>query len=95
MTDPVTTPDQSADGTEFPYAQDHEAVWHRRPADDTWSVVPEEHSCSTICGKQIVSAHVSPSHPLSVGNYSYTENDVCPECDRLDADAPARPGEQS
>lgn len=86
MTQPITR----ADGTEYPYAQDHEAVWHRRPADDEWSIDPNEHSCSTICGKQIVSAHISPSHPLGPGNYSYTAADVCPACDQLDPDAPTR-----
>lgn len=77
------------DGTEYPYAQDHEGIWHRRPAGDRWSTELDEYSCSTVCGKQIVSAHVSPGHPLGDGNYSYTEDDVCMACERV----PVQPSE--
>lgn len=71
----------TADGAEWPYAQDQQGIWHRRPADDGWSIEPEEYSCRTVCGKGIVSAHVSQSHPLGPGNYSYTEADVCRVCE--------------
>jgi hypothetical protein len=74
-----------ADGTEYPYARGDDGLWHRRPADDTWSTEPNEYSCSTVCGKQIISANVSASHPLAEGNYSYTEADVCRECEGVTA----------
>lgn len=51
-----------ADGTEYPFAGDLDGVWHRRPANDTWTRDADT-QCSTVCGAAIPSVNVSTFHP--------------------------------
>ncbi len=55
------------DSATFPYAQDLDGVWHKRPEGDEWrggSIAgyggPQ---CRTRCGREIHSVHVSDSEP--------------------------------
>jgi hypothetical protein len=47
----------------YPFAQDLDGVWHRRPEGDEWVTSVEEPNCRTVCGKAIYSVHVSGFEP--------------------------------
>lgn len=57
------------DSAEFPWAQDLDSVWHRRPTGDRWIAFDtrgdgwQGPQCMTACGKAIWSVHVSGFQP--------------------------------
>lgn len=54
------------DSATFPWAQDLDRVWHRRPAGDYWRPMRDGYEgpqCTTNCGRAINSAHVSEYMP--------------------------------
>jgi hypothetical protein len=59
----------SADGTAYPYAQDLDRVWHKRPADDQWtnydrrSHAADQPQFRSMCGKALPSVHVAQTPP--------------------------------
>lgn len=57
--DPCPPPDAA----NYPYAQDFDGVWHRRPVGDEWIVTVDGPNCHTACGKAIPSVHVSDGYP--------------------------------
>jgi hypothetical protein len=53
------------DSDDWPYAQDLDNVWHKRPSKDHWSYGADHDgpNCRTLCGQAIHSVHVSDSLP--------------------------------
>jgi len=54
---------QAGDAHRYPFAQDLNGEWHRRPPGDTWTVSAEEPNARTLCGEAIHSVHVSEFQP--------------------------------
>lgn len=54
---------RSLDGTRFPFVQDLDGKWHRRPPTDTWKRSLEGPNASTVCGLVVPSVHVSAYDP--------------------------------
>lgn len=50
------------DGEEFPFVQDLDGRWHKRPADDYWTV-NGDYQAATNCGLLVSSVHVSRFDP--------------------------------
>jgi hypothetical protein len=54
---------RQADGAAYPWAQDLDGVWHKRPADDTWNPDFAGTQCRTLCGRAIASVRASQFNP--------------------------------
>ena len=55
-------PPAEDDSKRYPFAQDLDGAWHRRPPGDTWTA-GDEPQCRTACGMAIHSVHVSEYEP--------------------------------
>lgn len=53
------------DAERFPYAQDLDGAWHRRPVGDTWNSDQDSTQCRTVCDQAIYSVHVSEYEPVT------------------------------
>lgn len=57
----------SNDAAQYPYAQDLDGAWHRRPEGDGWHAPDTaedlQPQCATLCGQEIHSVHVSEYVP--------------------------------
>jgi hypothetical protein len=60
------TPTETPDGTMLPFAMDDLAVWHKRPADDTWGGSEGGNQCATVCGQQIASTRFANTDPRTL-----------------------------
>lgn len=67
------------DGTEYPWAQDLDGVWHLRPKDDTWGDRNAEVQAHGRCGAAFGSVHVSSFQP----DPQPMGESLCPACARI------------
>lgn len=62
MRERIVSP-KTSDAVEFPFVQDFDRRWHKRPTDDEWTRYPAELQARTLCGQHIPSVHVSSFDP--------------------------------
>jgi hypothetical protein len=55
----------ASDSVRYPWAQDLDGVWHKRPPGKPWVTSDDGPNCETVCGKWIASANVSLGWMLS------------------------------
>lgn len=82
------------DGTRYPWVQDLDGVWHKRPADDTWT--PAVPDAEVAQARSICSA--GPVHSVRTSAFRPDEiplrddETMCGEC--VDLDARGKDGQQ-
>jgi hypothetical protein len=69
---PASAPGLEHDADEYPWAQDLDGVWHRRPEGDPWVTTVDGANCLTRCGQAIGSVHVSSYDPREVLTHDET-----------------------